>query len=157
MIHIESSTQVNQARDRVFDFLTDIDNLSKWQTGVIQSKRLTEGPVRVGFQFEETARIGPWKLHTICTVTDMKANERFAFEAKSNGPLDYDGRFNLQPVAGGTRLTLNGTARLKGLWRLLQPLLSGDLRKETRSELATMKRLLETGVPSDPISVRDGA
>lgn len=149
MIRIESSIQISQPRDRVFDFLTDVDNLPKWQTGVIQSKRLTEGSVRAGFQFEETAKVGPWRLHTICTVTDIKAGERFAFQAKSSGPLDYEGSFDLQPVAGGTRLTLNGSARLKGLWRLLQPVLAGDLRKETRTELETMKRLLEANPSVD--------
>jgi carbon monoxide dehydrogenase subunit G len=148
MIRIEESIQVRQPRDRVFEFLTDLDNLAKWQTGVVQSKPLSQGPVRVGYQFEETAKVGPWKLHNVCTVTDLKANERFAFEAKSSGPLDYEGSFNLQPVAGGTRLTLSGSARLKGLWRLLQPVLAGDLRKETRTEMETIRRLLE-GEPSN--------
>ena len=153
MIRIESSIQVSRPRDRVFDFLTDVDNLPKWQSGVIQSKRLTQGPVRVGFQYEETAKVGLWNLHAVCTVTDMKANERFSFLAESSGPLDYDGRFDLQPVAGGTRLTLSGTARLKGFWRLLQPVLAGDLRKETRTELATIKLLLEAEASAPSASV----
>jgi uncharacterized protein YndB with AHSA1/START domain len=148
MIRIETSTQIDRPRDEVFDFLTDIDNLPKWQTGVIQSKRQSEGPVRVGFQFEEAAKVGPWKLHTVCTVTELKPNQRFAFVAKSSGPLDYEGYFDLQPVAGGTRLTLSGGARLKRLWRLLQPVLAGDLRKESRTELATMKLLLEAAQPA---------
>ena len=143
MIRIESSTQINQSRDRVFEFLTNVDNLPKWQSGVVESKPRSDGPVRVGFQFEETAKVALWKLHTVCTVTEIKANERFAFGAKSTGPLDYDGSFDLQPVAGGTRLTISGTTRFKGIWRLLQPILAGDLRKETRTELATIKLLLE--------------
>jgi uncharacterized protein YndB with AHSA1/START domain len=149
MIQFETSTQISQPRGRVFEFLTDLDNLPKWQSGVVQSRRLSQGQVRTGFQFEETAKVGPWRLHTVCTVTDIKPNERFAFEAKSDGPLDYDGRFELQPVAGGTRVTLSGNARLKGLWRLLQPLLAADLRRETRSELMTLKQLLEAEVSAD--------
>ena len=143
MIKIEASTQIGQPRDAVFEFITDIDNLPRWQTGVIQSKRLSQGPIRPGFQFEETAKVGPWRLQTVCTVTEVKPGERFAFQAKSSGPLDYEGTFELQPVAGGTRLTLSGNARLKGLWRLLQPILAGDLRKESRKELQTMKEVLE--------------
>jgi carbon monoxide dehydrogenase subunit G len=150
MIHIESSVQIARPRDEVFDFLIDVDNLPKWQTGVLQSRSLTQGPVRVGFQFAEMLKVGPWKLNTVSTVTDIKVNERFAFQVKSSGPLDCDAYFDLQPVAGGTRLTMNGAARLKGIWRLLQPFLAGDLRKETRTELATIKLLLEAAaaVPS---------
>jgi carbon monoxide dehydrogenase subunit G len=143
MIHIEESTQISRPRDEVFDFLTNVDNLPKWQSGVIQSKALSQGPVRVGYQFEETAKVGPWKLHNLCTVSDLKPNERFAFEAKSSGPLDYQGSFDLQPVARGTRLTLSGSARLKGLWRLLQPVLAGDLRKETKTEMEAIRRQIE--------------
>ena len=99
MIHIQLSTQISQSRDKVFDFLTDIDNLPKWQTGVVQSKRISQGSVRVGFQFEETEKVALWKLHTVCMVKDMKPNERFAFDARSSGPLDYEGSFDLQPVA----------------------------------------------------------
>ena len=40
------------------------------------------------------------------------------------------------------------SARLKGAWRLLQPLLAGDLRRETRTELATIKRLVEGAAQS---------
>jgi len=143
MIHIDSSTQISRPRDEVFDFITNVDNLPKWQSGVVQSKRLSDGAVRVGFQYEEIVKVGPWRLNAVCTVTDVKANERFAFVAKSRGPLDYDGRFDLQPVSGGTRLTISGVARLKGIWRLMQPVLAGDLQKETRTELATIKLLLE--------------
>jgi carbon monoxide dehydrogenase subunit G len=150
MIHIEISTQIARTRAEVFDFLTDLDNLKRWQTGVIQTKSLMEGPVRVGYQFTETAKVGPWTLNTVSTVTDLKTNERFAFQVKSAGPLDCDVQFDLQPVAGGTRLTITGAGRLKGMWRLLQPMLVRELRKETQTELATIKLLLEASaaVPS---------
>ena len=148
MIRIDGSTQIDRRRDEVFDFITGVESLPKWQSGVIESKPLSDGPVRVGYQFSETAKVVFWKLRTVCTVTDLKANERFAFVAKSDGPLDYEGSFDLQPVAGGTRLTLSGWARLKGIWRLLQPLLAGDLRRETRTELAMIKRLMEADVPA---------
>jgi hypothetical protein len=143
MIQIETSTQIDRPRDEVFDFLTSVENMPDWQSGVIESRPLTPGPMRVGYQFVETAKVVLWKLNTVCTVSDLKANERFAFVARSDGPLDYEGNFELHPVAGGTRLTLSGSARLKGAWRLLQPLLASDLRKETRVELETIKRLVE--------------
>jgi uncharacterized protein YndB with AHSA1/START domain len=150
MIRIKNSTQIGRPRDEVFDFLTSIDNLPKWQGNVVHAASLSDGPVRIGFQFEQTIKMGPRKMRAVCTITDIKANERFGFSMKSSGPVDCDARFELQPVVGGTRLTMNGVARLKGLWRLLQPIVGGELRKETRAELATMKLLLEAaaGVPS---------
>lgn len=51
----------------------------------------------------------------------------------------------LEPVGSGTRLTLRGSARLKGAWRLLRPLFASDLRREARNDLAALKRLVEAG------------
>jgi hypothetical protein len=62
---------------------------------------------------------------------------------RSNGPIDCDARFELETVANGTRLTLIGTARLKGVWRPLRPMVASELRKETFVELVAMKDLLE--------------
>lgn len=143
MIRIENSAQVNQPRERVFEALMDVTNYPKWQKGVVQSKPVSDGPVAVGYQFEETAKVGPWTMHTVCTVTDLKRNERYAFTAVSSGPVNYEGAYDLQPVMGGTRLTLRGTARLKGVWRLMEPIFGSDLRKEAREELAAIKRMLE--------------
>jgi carbon monoxide dehydrogenase subunit G len=147
MIRIEHSVHINRPRHEVFDLLTDIDRLPEWQSGVTEASRLTEGPVRIGYQYQQMAKVGPWKMLISSAVTDMKANERFAFTAKSDGPVDYEGMFELQPVAGGTKLSISCSARLKGVWRLLQPMLAGDLRKETRQELESVKRLIEQEAP----------
>ena len=143
MINIQVSTQVSRPRSEVFEFLTEVDNFPRWQSGVSEAASLTPGALHVGSQFTEAASIGPWKLRIVGTVTDLKVNERLAFQARSSGPLDCDVRIDLQPIAGGTRVTLSGAARLKGFWRLLQPMLARELRNETQAELASLKQLLE--------------
>ena len=148
MIHVECSTQVARPREEVFDYLTNVDKLPSWQSGVTEATRITQGPIGVGTQFRQNARVGPWKLDILCTVTDVKANERYAFSARSTGPLDCDVAFDLQPVAGGTRLTVNGGAQIKGLWRLLSPMLAMGLRKETRQEIETLRLIVEAGRPA---------
>ncbi len=147
MIQVECSTQVAAPREEVFAYLTDVDKLPSWQSGVTETTRITPGPVGVGTQFRQKARVGPWKLDVLCTVTDVKTNERYAFQARSTGPIDCDVAFDLQPVAGGTRLTVNGRARIKGVWRLLSPMLGMGLRKETRQELATIRLIVEARKP----------
>jgi hypothetical protein len=151
MIHIEHSIQVGRPRNEVFDYLTHIPNLTKWQTNVVDATAISEGPMAIGFQFEQTVKLGPRQIPSICTVTDIKTNERFAFAMASDGPVDCDAHFDLQPVQGGTRITLDGEARLKGLWRLLHPIAATELKSETKKELETIKRLLES---TAPVSVR---
>lgn len=101
----------------------------------------------IGSQFEQIMKLGQRLIPSLCTVTELKTNERFAFSMTSDGPIDCDAHFDLQPVVGGTRITLDGAARLKGTWRLLRPLIAIELRRETKKELETLKRLIETEAP----------
>jgi uncharacterized protein YndB with AHSA1/START domain len=152
MIQVEASTQIARRPADVFDFLTEVENLPRWQAGVTEAKPLTPGAMRIGSQFSQKTRVGPWNLDTIGTVSELKTNERIAFQLKSTGPLNCEVNFDLQPAAGGTRLTLRGVAQLKGLWRLLRPLLANELQKETTTEVALMKQLLETSIPSTNVA-----
>jgi hypothetical protein len=68
-----------------------------------------------------------------------------AFSAVSR-PLTYEARFVFEPVNGtGTRIVVNGTGRMHGIWRLVEPLLAGDIKKEEGNELRTIKAILESG------------
>jgi uncharacterized protein YndB with AHSA1/START domain len=148
MIHIEHSIQIDRPRGEVFAYLTDPSHLPAWQKGIAEVKLLDAGPVRIGWRFEETVRSGFVKFRMTCTVTDLKSGERFGLDAVSNGPFDCKARYDLQATGGGTRLTFVGTARLKGLWRLLQPMLARELTRETRGELEALKTLVEQAQPA---------
>ena len=144
MIQIEHSTLIHRQPEEVFGFIADIGNLPLWQAGTVKSEMITEAPLVTGSRFRETVRVGPWKLETQCVVTELKRSEVFAFEAMSR-PIDYAGSFRLSDEAGKTRVSLRAVAQLKGGWRLLQPLLASDLRKESRVELENLRRVLEDG------------
>jgi hypothetical protein len=142
VIQIEHSAVIRRQPEEVFGFMTDIANLPRWQTGAVKSEMLSEPPLVTGSRFSETVRVGPWKLETQCVVTELKRSEVFAFEAMSR-PIDYAGSFRLSDEAGKTRVSLHAVAQLKGVWRLLQPLLASDLRKESRVELENLRHVLE--------------
>jgi len=144
MIQIEHSTLIGKKPQDVFAFMADVSNLPKWQAGTVKSELVTGGPLAQGSRFDETVRVGPWKLLTHCVVTELRSNEVFAFEAMSK-PIDYAGSFRFAGESGGTRVSLRAVVQMKGPWRLLQPLLAGDLRKESRVELETLRRILENG------------
>ena len=144
MIRIEHSTTIQKRPGDVFGFMADVGNLPRWQSGTVKSELVTEPPLAAGSRFTETVKVGPWKLNTQCVVTELKPAEVFAFEAMSR-PLDYAGSFRLSDEAGATRVSLRAVAQMKGVWRLLEPLLAGDLRKESLAELENLRRILEDG------------
>lgn len=142
MIRVEELATVKRPPPEVFAYLANLDNIARWQSEVVTSKVTSSGPVGVGTRFSETVKIGPWRLVAECAVTDYQQDRQFGFSADSK-PVAYQGRFEVEPSSDGTRLVLEGTFRLKGAWRLLQPLLASDLRKGARGEMETIKRQLE--------------
>jgi hypothetical protein len=66
-----------------------------------------------------------------------------AFKADSS-PLAFEGKISLDQVEDKTRITMEGTASLKGFYRLMQFALVVDLRKGLRQELKALKEILET-------------
>jgi hypothetical protein len=144
MIRFQDSVAVEQAPERVFDFVSDLTNIPKIQAEVVQSTVITPGPVQVGTRFDEIVRVGPWKVPTRCVVTEYDPRGVLAFRAQSR-PIDYEGRFSVEPAETGCTVTASGTARLKGLWRLMEPILAGEVRKGIRHELTAIKRHTEMG------------
>ena len=145
MITFHDSIEVSQGRQKVFGFISDLNNIPKFQSEVVQSRVTTPGPVAVGTRFEEVVKLGPWRIPTHCVVTEFDESGTFGFEASSK-PVSYEGRFTVESVGAGSRVTVRGTAKLQGLWRLMEPILAGDVRKGVRHELLAIKRHTEGDV-----------
>ena len=48
MIKVEKSTIVHRPSDEVFAFVADQTNAARWQSGIVEVRRLTDGPPGVG-------------------------------------------------------------------------------------------------------------
>jgi hypothetical protein len=142
VIEFADSIDVAQSPARVFAFVSDLDNLPKIQSDVVQSTVLDPGTVHVGTRFEEVVKVGPRRVTAQCVVTEYEPERRMAFRANSK-VVNYHAGFLVEPAGEGSRVTIEGTAELQGLWRLMQPLLAADIRKGVKHELDAIRRHTE--------------
>ena len=56
MIRLNESVIIVSPPSKVFAFLADLNNISKWQTEVVKSTVVTPGPTKVGTRFTEEQR-----------------------------------------------------------------------------------------------------
>ena len=145
MISITESTIVSKPSAHIYAFLVDLRNIPKWQSEVVSSSVITEGPTRKGTRFTEDVKMGPMRTSAHCEITDLVPDRMMAFSASSSS-IDYEGRVTIEPTREGTRLTITGQARPKGLWRLMQPFMSGELKRGVRKELEQIKSIVERQV-----------
>jgi hypothetical protein len=142
MIRIKTSVTIARSKDEVFDFVLDFENAPAWQTGVVTSRKVTPGPVRVGTRFDEDVRIVLRQASAACVITGIVPGRSISFTGTS-APVDYQAEFMFEQANEGCRTTLVATAELKGLWKVFSPLFALDARGGAQKELARMKAALE--------------
>ena len=144
MYTVEHSFEVGVAPDQVFAWLTDLENLPRFQGGVFNSEVLTPPPTRVGTRYRETFKLmGFVRMVAECEVIEMKPPRVFGFSANGR-QMDYQSRFTLEPAPGGTRIAHKATVTMHGIWKLLGPMVKAEGDRETMAEHQRLKAAIES-------------
>jgi uncharacterized membrane protein len=143
MFRVEASVKVDRPIDQVFGLVSDPAKIPLWQSEVVKSTVLDPGPARLGTRFTEVVRFGPWKMETVCEIIAFEPHRRMGFKARSRA-LGYEGVFVLEPVEGGTLVSVTGKAQMNGGWRLVEWMLAAEVKKGIADELGQLKKYIES-------------
>ena len=122
-MEITETFEVDRSPEAVFAVLTDPERLHEWQPTTVDVRRTVTGPFSVGEVFEETHKAGPRRLDSTVRCAAYDRPRVFALEAV-DGPVKFDGRWQLEDRQGRTLVTFTG----RGAPRLLAPLLRRRFR-----------------------------
>lgn len=136
------STRIDIARTpaEVFAYISDPQKLSTWQDAE-EVTQLTPGPVGPGTRFREVHKVLGRRRVEITEVVAAEPARRFEIRVVEGPPID--GRWDFEPTASGTRVTLTPTARLGGRLRAAAPLVEGATALAFRRYHRRLKRALE--------------
>jgi carbon monoxide dehydrogenase subunit G len=138
---------VNRSVDEVFALIGDFANAEVWDPGVEESRVITEGPVRVGSRYALTVVFNGRRLPMTYEVTALDPPRRVVLRGTGStvNALD-DIRF--EATESGTRILYTADLRLKGVLRLMEPLLRSKFREVGRKAMAGMRAALEPSAAS---------
>ena len=146
MATIETSVQIDQPAEKVFAFLTNLDNqkkLSTYITGIEVS-----GPVQLGTKYKiETTSMG-FKNTTNNEVIAFEPHKKFGVKTFAAPPAsDVTNTYLLEPSGAGTQLTLQMDAVLTPAGMPNVPGMEDMMKKQIVAGLETtlnlMKKLIE--------------
>ena len=143
MTKIERSIVIDRPVDEVWEFVHDSTKDALWQTTLVESEKLTEGPMRVGTQVREVRHFLGLRIELTWEVTEYEPTRKSAIRGVS-GPVPLTGGYRLEPHAGGTRFTVTGELDAHGLFKLAEPVFARITRRELEANLGHLKDLLET-------------
>lgn len=141
MITHEVTIHLNKPIEQVFAFLMDTSKLVTWQSNLIKSEPLTNGPLRTGSRFREVRRLGNKETEIEAEITALEPNKRLETRTVTRPQATIS--YSFDPEQSGTRLNYKFSLQTSGLMRLLEPIIARSIRKDSQADFETLKRIIE--------------
>ena len=113
----------------VFAYLADFEHTAEWDPGIVEARRLSEGPTRVGSRFEVIALFRGSRQRFEYVVTALEDGRRVALRGEGDRAVSDDEITVTAGLDGGARVAYEADLRLKGVYRIAEPLLGSTFRR----------------------------
>jgi uncharacterized membrane protein len=142
MIKASHRIVIDRPPEEVFAYLVDPANLPVWQPSAKSVVLKTDGPFGLGSQLADVREVLGKEIETVIEVTTFVPGQEFSFRTIS-GPIRSTVVHRLEPVEGGTEVTLAMEGEATGVLRFAARLAQGRVQQEVESNLARLKTALE--------------
>jgi carbon monoxide dehydrogenase subunit G len=135
----EHELEIERPPDDVYAFLSDPENLPRWQSEVLEVRRESDT------RFREVRTFVGRRIESTLEVTAAEPGREFSLRSAS-GPVRFSVRHLVEPAGEGrTRLRVVGdTEGAGGLFKLGGPLLRRAAQRRFQEDFARLKALLES-------------
>ncbi len=148
-MRVEATIVIDASPEQVFRFITVPEEGPRWQESAVSTRVTTPGPVSLGSAMEHEGKWLWMRIPTTAVVTVYEPPRRYGYDITTRlAPAPSLMRYILEPVAGGTRLTLANEGALGGWMRPFQALLQRNLQGMFERDVARLKAVIEADVAS---------
>lgn len=142
LLRVSTSRWMRAPVRRVWEFVNDLENDSKWWLEVQWTKRVSSVKQGVGEQYQERASVlGIWFIQNI-EIIGWEPYRKTTQTVK-NGFTHYICDYLFEEVDGGTRFTMLADVEFKGKLAVLAPLARWHLMRSTKINMDLLARLME--------------
>lgn len=152
MIRIEKTAIVHRPSDEVFAFVADQTNAAAWQSGIVEVRRLTDGPPGVGSRHAFTRTLMGRRMTGENEYVAFEPGKRVAFRTTSGPRLLAS--YAVTGVPEGTRLTMTMEVDFSGIMSVAEPLVARALTRDVVANLARLTSILESSPTAGPASTQ---
>lgn len=134
---------IKRSRRDVFEFVSDLENVPKWNYAIVETCKTSPGPIAVGSTYRQVRSL-PSRSEEALEVSELDPD--FSFVVRGDlGPFTGTLTYEFEDVGEGTRLTNTAHLEGRGLAKLAAPIASGRVREAVATNLQTLKGILERG------------
>jgi carbon monoxide dehydrogenase subunit G len=145
VVDVSVSGVVKADPERVFAYLADLANWPIWQSDMKTTELLEGEAGKAGARYRYVSKAMGQTIDSTVRLVKVDAPREVAFEGEWAGMIRPNGRYLVEPAAGGTRVTLNPHPATRGLGSLLAPLLATMIRRLNRQHIAALQEVFGPG------------
>ena len=140
MLEFKNTIHIDRPVGEVFAYLSDFENIPKWNYYVLEVRQLSENPIGVGTTYHQIRKTDEQDFRII----EFEPNHTVAVKTLPQSSPDLEMRFTLYEEGG--------TTRIRDEWKLdtgtpaiLERLVRRRVKSAVAENLAKLKELLEEG------------
>ena len=144
------SIPIDRTPNVVFTFLREVENHPQEEKSkVLLIEKITHGPVNVGSRYREIVQMSPFiRTEMISEVTRYEPNECIQLTWQGGG-MEGVLTYYFESHNGGTRLMQHETINLKGMMKLIKPIIQRMFHRALVKRLQGIKQVLESSVANE--------
>ena len=140
MLEFENTIYIDRPVDEVFAYLSDFENISKWNYYVVDVRQRSESPIGVGTTYHQVRKTDEQDFR----ITEFEPNHTVAVKTLPQSSPGLHMRFTLYEE-GNTTLIRDEWKLDTGRPAILERLTGGRVKSAVAENLAKLKELLEEG------------
>jgi carbon monoxide dehydrogenase subunit G len=141
MATFENTVMIARPIEDVFAFLSDLENIPKWNYAIVETRKISEGPVGVGTTYHQVRSV-PSQSEERLEITTYDPPRQLEIQGQL-GPFASRLVYALDATGEGTRVTNTVELELGGPVRLLGRVAVPRVREAVAANLGRLKELLE--------------
>ncbi|HSK94730.1 MAG TPA: SRPBCC family protein [Candidatus Angelobacter sp.] len=144
MQRVEGTARLAAPPDEVFAYLSDLDTLAEWQSGVTAAHRTSGGPMRTGATAEVTREMMGQRITAPLLVTAYEPPRRLGIASKVSG-VEADALLELADADHGAATDLSFAMEIRGsgMTKFMEPMIAGAARGDIETSLERLRSRFE--------------
>ena len=140
MQRVERRAVIGARPEVVFAYLSNLDNLPEWQTGIVSAQRTSEGAMRVGATALVARELMGQRMEAPLTVTEFEPPRRLAIGSKVSG-VKAHATLDLAPAGNGDATELAFAMEIRGslLTAFMEPMIASAAGGDIEATLERLK------------------
>ena len=139
----ENSVIINRPVNKVFEYVTNLNNNAKWQTDILELEMTSEGRFELGSTYRCVNRFMGVRIETEGVITDYVIDRACSFRITS-GVVTGESQFLFETANGSTKFTTAADLDLR-YFRLGKRLVKHKIAKQLKNDMLRLKKILENG------------